>query len=191
MRRLACIVAVFASTAHADDFELRPPELTLRAGLHHTEISGNDDGNPVGTGPRVELETTWQPIRWVSVGLVGLYSSYTSSNLHDGVDDRDYDVSLKDIWLGARLYIHPHWRVFVGGTLWKQWEREYQTITHASEWLRNASSELVVGVNLWRVDDNLISVALTHNTYSQFVGMEYVEVWSVTLGITHCWTHCW
>lgn len=191
LSRVACTLAILASTAHAGDFELRPPELTLRAGLHHTQVSYNDDGNPAGFGPRVELETTWQPIPWVSAGPVGSYSSYSSSNLHDGVTDSNYDISLHDVWLGVRLYVHPHWRVFVGGTLWKQWEREYQTITHASEWFEHGSAELVVGVNLWRVDNNLIHVAATYSSYSQFFGSEQVDVWSLSIGVTHCWTHCW
>jgi hypothetical protein len=161
LSRTAIVLAV--STTRADNFELRT---------------------------RVELESTWQPIRWVSAGAVGLCSHYSSSNLDDGVTHSSYGVSIYDLWLGARLYVHPHWRVFVGGTLWKQWEREFQTITHQSEWLRNSSAELVIGVNLRRVDNNLISIAATHTSYTQF-DIESVEVWSVTFGITHCWTHCW
>jgi len=189
LSRVAIALAFLASTARAD-FELRPPELTLRAGIHHTSVT-KDDGEPIGVGPRVELETTWQPVPWVSAGAVGLYSHYASSNLDDFVTHSRYDVTFHDLWLGARLYVHPHWRVFVGGTLWKQWEREYQTITHQSEWVRNSSIELVVGVNLWRLDNNLISVAATHSSYTQFLGMEEVSVWSVSVGVTHCWAHCW
>jgi hypothetical protein len=189
LMRFACIVMILVSTARADSFELRPPELTLRAGLHHTSVT-KDDGSPVGFGPRVELETTWQPIPWVSAGVVGSYSSYSSSNLRDGVTGSIYDVSLKEVGLGARLYIHPHWRVFIGGTVWKLWEHEYQTISHGVDSYDNQTSELVVGGYLARVDNNLISVAATHSSYTQF-GAESVEVWSVTLGVTHCWTHCW
>ena len=183
---VAAFAIIVAAPAARADSRLAPPDLTLRAGLEHTSVD-KDDGAPSGYGPRLELEASLHPIRWFSIAVAGAYSYYSASNLHDGVTGNTYDVHFHEPWLGLRLYVHPHWRVFAGGTVWSQWERETVTgIGPASSttWTQRFTPELVVGANVARTGSYLVQVAATYSAYSQFDGLEHVHVWSVSLGLT-------
>ena len=186
MRLVIWTILTFTSLSRAD---VPPPDVTLRMGMHHTSID-KDDGAPNGYGPRTELEVALQPIPWISAGLVGAYSYYSSSQLYCGVLHESYDVAFHEMWAGLRVYVHPHWRLFAGGTVWRQWERETATMVAMPDWSARTTAELVAGANVARLDNYLVQIAATYSAYSQFDHLEHVAVWSLSLGLTRCGRDC-
>lgn len=158
------------------------PGFTLRAGFHHTRIR-NDDLAGSGYGPTIEFEATLHPIEFLSVGALLANARYNSFEFHDTFSNVDREAS-HDMWsLGGRIYVHPHWRAFLGVAIYQQWETaDFSDLYGEMPTYSDLTAQLIAGVNVVRLDRMMLQLAATYTSYGRSGGGD-VTTYGVALGI--------
>jgi hypothetical protein len=181
---LAIGAALAPSVAHGDSSPSGGPppiELAFRAGVHRTKMS-EEDNMLESNGPRVELEASWYALDWLSIAAIGAWSHYSVDGIGGSIDGPIHSVHITDLWLGARVLVHPHPRAFLGVTLWNQWDS-------FNEWSHMWAPEIVVGFGAarlgdrWRLD---VSAAFTR----EHTDFEWFDSLAVMIGARWCGDHC-
>lgn len=160
--------------------------LALHAGGHHTAVD-KDDGAPDATGPRFEVEAGVQPSRWFSASLTAAYWSYEDAGLYDGVTHSSYDLTSSHRAAGVRLLVHPHSRIFLGGTLWFDTETETtssgQPILAGSHDHSERYLEVIAGGTVAKVGTYELQAMVAFAAYGRYDDLEHVEMGSFMLGV--------
>jgi len=184
MRPIAITILVWSSVARGDSRlpdEPPPVELAFRAGVHHTRMSEQDNMFE-SNGPRFELEASWYALDWLSIAAIGAWSHYSVDGIGGSIDGPIHSVHITDLWLGARVLVHPHPRVFLGATLWNQWDS-------LNQWSHMWAPEIVAGFDAarlgdrWRLD---VSAAFTR----EHTDFEWFDAGTVMIGVRWCGDHC-
>ena len=194
MRILWAVAVLGATRAMADPVPAAPmpaspaadawPHLgfTLRMGLHHTRVR-NAVPNSSGYGPTIELEPTLHSNPYLSLGVFLGWSRYGSALFHDEASDVDRDADFSSWTIGARLYLQPHPRAFLGVAIYQQWETadlsalEARTVSYS-----DMTAQLIAGVNLVRIDRMVLQLAGTYASYDRSGGGDATIV-GVSLGV--------
>ncbi len=176
-------ILVWSAVARADSWlpdDPPPIDLAARAGIHHTHMTKFDD-NFTASGPRVELEAALHAVTWLSIAGIGAWSHYSVDNVGGSIDGPLHDVHDTDLWLGARVLVHPHPRVFFGATLWNQWESY-------DGWPHKWTYDVVAGVDIARLDRFVLHVSAAYTRDHGYY--EYLDVFAVMIGARWCGDHC-
>lgn len=160
--------------------------LALHGGGQHTSVD-KDDGAPDAGGPRLEVEAGVQPSRWFSASLTAAYWHYEDAGLYDGVTHSSYDLASSHRAAGIRILVHPHPRLFLGGTLW--FDRETESVSSADA-IHNGSNvysesylEWIAGGTVATLGDYELQAMVAFAAYGRYDDLEHVEMGSIMIGV--------